>query len=135
MRRLLEWTPQNSDVLRDGDLTTKNLALEAGVGRATLYRADALLQEWDRTLAEIEAGETVALAPQARVRQLEKRSRELASSHAAETAQLRHTVNILAQQVQFLTLELERERSIPKEQVDIIPLASRRPEAREDPEP
>lgn len=43
MERLLTGTAINSD----GRLTKSNLAKEAGVSRATMHRANALLVEWD----------------------------------------------------------------------------------------
>jgi hypothetical protein len=43
MERLLNGAAVNSD----GRLTKSNLAKEAGVSRATMHRANALLAEWD----------------------------------------------------------------------------------------
>lgn len=48
MERLLSGAPQHTD----GRLTRTNLALEAGVGRATLYRQPDLMAEWNRRVAE-----------------------------------------------------------------------------------
>ncbi|MFF5841338.1 hypothetical protein ACFY74_07655 [Streptomyces massasporeus] len=43
MNRLLAGKPQHSD----GRLTKNNLALEAGVSPATMFRAKAVLADWD----------------------------------------------------------------------------------------
>lgn len=48
MERLLSGAPQHTD----GRLTRTNLALEAGVGRATVYRQADLMAEWVRRVAE-----------------------------------------------------------------------------------
>jgi hypothetical protein len=43
MQRLLDGTPQRTD----GALTKENLAREAAVSHATVYRAETILQEWN----------------------------------------------------------------------------------------
>lgn len=48
MERLLSGSAQHTN----GRLTRTNLALEAGVGRATLYRQPDLLAEWIRRVEE-----------------------------------------------------------------------------------
>ncbi|GAA2396413.1 hypothetical protein [Mycolicibacterium llatzerense] len=48
MNRLLAGQSQHTD----GRLTKTNLALEAGIGRATLYRQHDLLDEWTRRVVE-----------------------------------------------------------------------------------
>ncbi len=48
MERLLSGAPQHTD----GRLTRTNLALEAGVGRATVYRQADLMGEWCRRVTE-----------------------------------------------------------------------------------
>lgn len=53
MERLLSGAPQ----FTDGRLTRTNLALEAGIGRATLYRQPDLIAEWTRKVAEADAHE------------------------------------------------------------------------------
>ncbi|MFF8398421.1 hypothetical protein [Streptomyces sp. NPDC016172] len=47
MDRLLAGKPQHSD----GRLTKNNLALEAGVSPATMFRAKAVLADWDAHIA------------------------------------------------------------------------------------
>lgn len=47
MERLLAGQPQHTD----GALTKANLHREAGVSRATMHRASALLAEWDQRVA------------------------------------------------------------------------------------
>lgn len=108
IERLKCWEPENLTVLRSGDLTSVNLALEAGVSRPTLYRATVALESWDMYLESVEEGRVKARAPRARIRQLEREVQNLRSDHAAEAESLRHLSNTLAQQVQVLTLELRR---------------------------
>lgn len=48
MERLLNGDAQHTD----GRLTKTNLAVEAGVGRATLYRQHDLMAEWARRVTE-----------------------------------------------------------------------------------
>ena len=108
IERLKRWEPKESVVLQSGDLTTINLATEAGVSRPTLYRATVALEEWNTYLKNVEESRIEALAPRARVRQLEREIQKLRTTHAAEAASLRDLSNTLAQQVQLLTLELER---------------------------
>jgi hypothetical protein len=111
IERLKRWAPAHTDVLRSGDLTDTNLALEAGVGRATLYRAVVALSEWNKYLADVENDIVEAQAPQARVRQLERKIRTLRTAHASEVADLRALSDSLAQRVQVLTIELHQPRA------------------------
>lgn len=106
IERLKRWAPAHTDVLRSGDLTDTNLALEAGVGRATLYRAVVALSEWNKYLADVENDIVEAQAPRARMRQLERKVRALRTAHALEVADLRRLSDVLAQRVQVLTLQL-----------------------------
>jgi hypothetical protein len=108
IERLKRWAPAHADVLRSGDLTDTNLALEAGVGRATLYRAEVALGEWNKYLADIENNIVEAQAPRARIRQLERKVRALRTAHALEVADLRRLCDVLAQRVQVLTLQLSQ---------------------------
>ena len=49
IERLLEGKPLKSN----GKLTKRTLAIEAGVGEATLYRHKSLLKKWDQKVAEL----------------------------------------------------------------------------------
>jgi hypothetical protein len=109
--------PGHPDVLRSGDLTDTNLALEAGVGRATLYRAEVALGEWNKYLDDIENHIVEARAPRARIRQLDQEIRALRTAHASEAADLRALSDILAQRVQILTLELDRSRAAERNSI------------------
>lgn len=65
MDRLLAGQSEHTD----GRLTRTNLALEAGIGRATLYRQRDLLDEWTRRVVE-SAGIDLPSSPAATIARL-----------------------------------------------------------------
>ncbi|MER7517857.1 hypothetical protein [Streptomyces sp. NPDC126499] len=102
--RLLKGEPMRSD----GSLTVASLAAEAGVSRASAYRCPDVVDEFRNLVAERED----AAAPPASLRQevqaLKAAERRLRQEHAREVRELRSSINVLAQQVQLLTLENQR---------------------------
>ncbi|WP_235659269.1 hypothetical protein [Mycobacteroides abscessus] len=74
MERLLAGTPEHTD----GRLTKTNLAYEAGVGRATLYRQHDLTAEWIRRAAAADPTE----APQSNPAVIARLTRQLAEERA-----------------------------------------------------
>lgn len=95
----------------DGRLTIANLAAEAGVSRATVYRAPNLARSFQATATS--RNRRSQAKPARRIAALEA---ELAAAHAREAEELRDLRalnNILAQQVQALTLKtIEQQRHI-----------------------
>ncbi|WP_292774282.1 MULTISPECIES: hypothetical protein [Microbacterium] len=80
MERLLAGTPERTD----GRLIKENLYREAGVSRATMNRAPAILEEWTRRVdgtqprdKEIEHLKSQLTEQRAEIRQLRKRVKEL----------------------------------------------------------
>lgn len=80
MERLLEGRPERTD----GRLIKENLYREAGVSRATMNRAPAVLEEWTRRVdgtqprdKEIENLKRQSTERRAEIRQLRKRVKEL----------------------------------------------------------
>lgn len=104
--------------------TAVNLAREAGVGRATLYRHGDLVTEFERRLAEAAEGDDPSVAAPIRVRQLER----LLRGSREENAILHRAVKTLEHQVQHVALVLERERAQRRPDADgaVLPLAPRR---------
>jgi hypothetical protein len=96
MERLLSGTSQYTD----GRLTRTNLALEAGVGRATLYRQPDLVAEWIRRGAESDVTE-IPLSAQATVARL---TRQL-----GEERQRRAELERVAQGLALVVAELYRQ--------------------------
>lgn len=85
MERLLTGAAEHTD----GRLTRTNLALEAGIGRATLYRQPDLLAEWIRRVDESDTTECSQPGNAATIvrltRQLEKeRTRRRESDQVAD---------------------------------------------------
>jgi hypothetical protein len=94
----------------DGQLTVSNLAKEAGVSRATANRAEAVLVEFHNRITTLQ--ETPEKLPGLRDqnRELERRLAQVTIEKNQVIAGLQATVNLLAQQVQALTLENEQLR-------------------------
>jgi len=89
--------------LHDGSLTLVNLAVEADVGRATLYRAEGVVEEFERRLAEIrEAGADAAPTAKEKARLLKD---DLANARQ-RIRELEAQTDTMAQQIQVLALQL-----------------------------
>lgn len=89
----------------DGRPTLNNLAKEAELSRATVYRATALREEFlSRSQEKVENPERV-LGYAERLRELKQELAQTVRGKNQIIQALQHTVEILAQQVQALTLE------------------------------
>jgi hypothetical protein len=95
MERLLAGNPRHTD----GRLTKINLALEAGIGRATLYRQHDLLAEWNRRTAESEITDN----PQSASISIARLTRQL-----DEERRLRREADRTAEGLAFVVAELYR---------------------------
>nr|WTB11985.1 hypothetical protein OG546_49305 [Streptomyces antimycoticus] len=103
-QRLLREEPTRSD----GSLTVASLAVEAGVSRASAYRHPHVLTVFRNLVAEREDAATPSASLRQEVQSLKAAERGLRQEHAREVRELRSSINVLAQQVQFLTLENQR---------------------------
>jgi hypothetical protein len=90
----------------DGALTVQNLAVEAGVSRASAYRSPVLV-EFRQCVANQEAHTPGTSSPHEENRGFRAELKELRSRHAAEAARLRADADGLLQLVQVLTVERE----------------------------
>ena len=98
MARLVAGRPR----VTDGRLTVANLAREAGVGRSTANRAVDVLDAFHKAAARVP-----------RPRAPEADTAAVRSRDAAEIADLKATVNQLAQQVQRMAMrDAEQRRAI-----------------------
>lgn len=89
--------------LHDGSLTLVNLAVEAGVGRATLYRAEGVVDEFERRLAAVrESGADAAPTAKEKARLLKG---DLANARQ-RIRELETQTDTMAQQIQVLSLQL-----------------------------
>lgn len=102
--RLLRGEPTRSD----GSLTIAALAVEAGVSRASAYRHPHVLTEFRSLVAGREDAATPSASLRQEVQALRATERRLRREHAREVRELRSSINVLAQQVQLLTLENQR---------------------------
>ncbi|QES47584.1 hypothetical protein DEJ50_06835 [Streptomyces venezuelae] len=102
--RLLRGEPTRSD----GSLTVASLAVEAGVSRASAYRYPHVLAEFRNLVADREEAATPSASLRQEVQALKGAERRLRQEHAREVRELRSSINVLAQQVQLLTLENQR---------------------------
>lgn len=75
MRRLLDGKPTRTD----GRLLKENLYKEAGVSRATMNRAAAILAEWNQAVAEPRPRDAESARKDAEIADLRKVVRELRS--------------------------------------------------------
>jgi hypothetical protein len=92
----------------DGSLTVASLAVEAGVSRASAYRHPLVLTEFRTLVADREEAATPSASLRQEVQTLKSAERRLRQEHAREVRELRTSINVLAQQVQLLTLENQR---------------------------
>lgn len=114
MRRLLDGKPK----LCDGKLTKTNLAREANVSQATLYRAGELLAEWDAEVTS-RSGKTPQVATltnelqmlRARCASLEQANSELRKELSAAFTVIADLDLRLKQSVNGQVVGLDRARS------------------------
>ena len=103
MGRLLSGSASKTN----GKLTASNVALEAGLGRATLYRPgrEKVLKEWERRLTDFHAAPNPK-DPHELVRRLTDELARVRRDGNVRSSDLARRNEVLAQQVQHLTLEL-----------------------------
>ncbi|AGP54400.1 hypothetical protein [Streptomyces rapamycinicus] len=97
----------------DGSLTVASLAAEAGVSRASAYRCPEVVDKFRNLVAEREYAAALPASLRQEVQSLKAAERELRQEHAREVRELRSSINVLAQQVQFLTVENQRLSQAP----------------------
>lgn len=102
MKRLLSGKPHRTD----GRLTISNLAIEAGVSRATANRATALLAEFRNGVEHLKGRRFSPRALKGRISDLECQLSGLRQRETAEMKELRMATKIMAQHIQILTLQL-----------------------------
>lgn len=102
--RLLRGEPTRSD----GSLTVAALAVEAGISRASAYRYPHVLAEFRDRVADRDEAATPSASLRQEIQALKGAERRLRQEHAREVRELRSSINLLAQQVQLLTLENQR---------------------------
>ncbi|MFE7652507.1 hypothetical protein ACFU6M_06210 [Streptomyces bottropensis] len=107
MDRLLAGTPQRSD----GSLTVATLAREAGISRASAYRAGEVLELFRQRVDERSSGPDVPATLRERIRELQGELREAHRARHEEISDLRRSVDTLAQRVQAFALDNERLRA------------------------
>ncbi|WP_127356140.1 hypothetical protein [Actinacidiphila soli] len=99
--RLLAASPLRSD----GSLTIAALAREAGLSRATAYRATEIIETFRRRVDERGDGPNVPDTLRELIRELTGELREARRARHEEITDLRRSVDTLAQHVQALTLD------------------------------
>lgn len=122
----------------DGKLTPSNLAREAAIGRATLYRFPDVLAEIERV--QNRTAETAPTNLMEKVRHLEKEVEALSREGNTKARQYKEVAERCAQHIQVLTLALrnrdvalaERDQVIAElrakieADANVIPIGSRR---------
>lgn len=93
MLRLLAGTARNCD----GKLTKANLAREAQVSPATMYRAREVLAEWDRAVTSTAPRNSTAERLEAQLAESRARNRQLEQSNAELRKQLRAAATVIAE--------------------------------------
>ncbi|WP_327407963.1 hypothetical protein OG458_04390 [Streptomyces sp. NBC_01281] len=107
MDRLLVGTPQRSN----GSLTVAALAREAGVSRASVYRAGEVLELFRQRVDERSSSPDVPATLRDRIRELQGELREARRARHEESIDLRRSVDTLAQRVPALAPDNERLRA------------------------
>lgn len=105
MLRLLAGTARNCD----GKLTKANLAREAQVSPATMYRAHEVLAEWNRVVTSKAPRNSTAERLEAQLVESRARNRQLEKSNAELREQLRAAATVIAE----LTARLDDPLSNP----------------------
>ena len=101
-------------------LTMARLASEAGVSRATLYRAPELLDRFRAALEERNRDNTTALASPDHIGELEAEIATLRDRESDEMRDLRAANRNMAQHIQALSLLVrEQEQQIAKLQLEL----------------
>ncbi|WP_320783663.1 hypothetical protein [Streptomyces sp. CRN 30] len=102
--RLLKGAPIRSD----GSLTVASLAAEAGISRASAYRCPQAVNDFRTSVAAQGATGSSSTTLRQEVLALKAAERNLRRQHAREVRELRTSIDVLAQHVQYLTLENQR---------------------------
>lgn len=118
----------------DGELTVSNLCKEAGVGRDSFYRTEGMADTLKAARDNAEATKPELLQLRDQIAELKRAARKSAKDQAADLADLEHTVQTYANQIQALALTneaLKEENQLLRERLnrrdpDVIPLAGRR---------
>jgi len=97
----------------DGRLTKTNLAREAGVSQATLYRAKNILADWDKRVSET----TPRNAQVSRLETELSKSRRRVRDLEQQNSRLRHQITAASTVIAELAARLEQ-----SSQGDVIPL-------------
>lgn len=90
-----------------GRLGVTDLADEAEVGRATTYRAGAILAEMRRIKAEIDSFRSIPRNPALRAEQLERQVTALKQKHARRERQLQSSIDRLGNRVNALEIKVQ----------------------------
>lgn len=93
MDRLLVGRPQNCD----GKLTKANLAREAKVSQATMYRAKSILAEWDSQVSDSTPRHAQVSRLEAELSRSKKRVRELEQQNAELRRQVTAAATVIAE--------------------------------------
>lgn len=111
LERLRRKTPQRTD----GKFTASNLAAEAGIGRATLYRYPEYLKALEEAGPLVIKGvpttpsEMIAYL-EGKVREHQKEVEELRSQRKEREAHFKQQIDILVQHIQALALTVKEQR-------------------------
>lgn len=93
MARLLVGKPQNCD----GKLTKANLAREAKVSQATMYRAKNILAEWDSQVSDSTPRNAQVSRLEAELSRSKKRVRDLEQQNAELRRQVTAAATVIAE--------------------------------------
>ncbi len=120
-RRLLD----GASLRTAGALTIQNLAREAGVGRATVYRS-VVLGEFRDAVAHRDTHQPGIAGLQNQIRELKAELAQSRRRHAEEAGELRADRSRLLQLVQVLTLERDKLLRHQHSSAPLTPLTPRR---------